>query len=424
MPDITTPESISYIKIGSINHPIDAVTVEGKSISSFQLAEGLVTSIDSNSDDTHYPSAKCVYDIIYGNNEPIQQLNSVSPRSLTLNSSPGIDYSGLCLTYDIISSGTIIWRKLSNNSTSKTIYYRINNGNWANITANSTTGNSINVNAGDKVEFKGYNSTYGESINDGYNFNGTAIFDLSGNIMSLINGDDFYNAELSSNNDYVFNKFWYNSNVRNASNLILPSNVCRYCYNSMFASCACLSSTPGLPATTLADYCYNSMFNGCNILMTTPELPATTLASYCYSNMFYGCTSLTSITGLPATTLASYCYYNMFSGCTSLTSIPELPATTLVNSCYQYMFSDCTGLTSTPDLPAMTLVNYCYSNMFKDCTNLNNVKCFATDISANSCTSNWLSGVSQTGTFIKNPNMSFWTTGSDGIPSGWNIQNQ
>ena len=56
-----TPESISYIKIGSNNHPIDAVSVGGKSASSIG---NLVTSIDSNSTDDEYPSAKCMYDII------------------------------------------------------------------------------------------------------------------------------------------------------------------------------------------------------------------------------------------------------------------------------------------------------------------------------------------------------------------------
>ena len=58
-----TPESISHIQIGQDVHPIDAVTLGGKSASEFQ-ANGLVTSINSSSDDEHYPSAKCVYDII------------------------------------------------------------------------------------------------------------------------------------------------------------------------------------------------------------------------------------------------------------------------------------------------------------------------------------------------------------------------
>ena len=61
------PESISYINLGdNIDHPIDAVTIGEKSASDLLNKDGLVTSINASSDDEHYPSAKCVYDIIYG----------------------------------------------------------------------------------------------------------------------------------------------------------------------------------------------------------------------------------------------------------------------------------------------------------------------------------------------------------------------
>jgi hypothetical protein len=86
------------------------------------------------------------------------------------------------------------------------------------------------------------------------------------------------------------------------------------------------------------------------------------------------------------------------------------------------MFSDCTSLTTAPALPATTLTNYCYSYMFYDCTRLRNVTCLATDISAYECTKNWLNNVASSGTFIKNPSMNNWTTGSSGIPSGWTVQ--
>lgn len=58
------PMTIQYIDLGDgERHPIDAVTVGGKSASDFQESK-LVTSINSSSDDEHYPSAKCIYDII------------------------------------------------------------------------------------------------------------------------------------------------------------------------------------------------------------------------------------------------------------------------------------------------------------------------------------------------------------------------
>ena len=223
-------------------------------------------------------------------------------------------------------------------------------------------------------------------------------FNVYGNIMSLVNSTNFANLTTITNSEYFYNLFKDISGLLNAENLILP-------------------------ATTLADYCYGNMFFGCTSLTTAPSiLPANTLADNCYNYMFFGCTSLTSVPALPATTLARNCYYRMFYGCTSLTTAPELPATTLVNSCYQDMFSGCTSLTTAPELPATTLSSYCYYYMFYGCSSLNYIKCLATDISPYNCTSHWLYGVSSSGTFVKAPFMSGWTTGNSGIPTGWVVE--
>ena len=112
----------------------------------------------------------------------------------------------------------------------------------------------------------------------------------------------------------------------------------------------------------------------------------------------------------------------MFRSCTSLATAPALPAMTLAESCYRDMFYNCSSLTVAPELPATTLVNDCYHNMFQYCTKLNYIKCLATDISASYCTSYWVEYVASTGTFVKNPNMTSWTTGTGGIPAGWTVQ--
>ena len=231
----------------------------------------------------------------------------------------------------------------------------------------------------------------------------------------------------------------------------LPAKtLANYCYYSMFIGCTSLVTAPELPATTLAGSCYSGMFSGCNGLVTAPELPATTLASYCYSRMFEGCTSLVTAPELPATTLESSCYSYMFSSCTSLVTAPELPATKMENSCYYYMFYGCSSLVTAPELPAKTLIYayYCYSSMFKfctslvtapelpaktlagscysgmfeGCTKLNYVKAMFINIAVQSSTRNWLSNVASSGTFVKNSAATWDVTGSDGIPSGWNVE--
>lgn len=86
------------------------------------------------------------------------------------------------------------------------------------------------------------------------------------------------------------------------------------------------------------------------------------------------------------------------------------------------MFNGCTLLTTAPALPAETLVAECYYEMFEDCTNLSSITMLATDISASNCLYNWVDGVSSSGTFYKNSEATWTTTGASGIPTGWTVQ--
>ena len=306
------------------------------------------------------------------------------------------------LTFEILSGGTIVWKFYGPESYFQklAISYSVNDGEWTTITA-STSGETINVNAGDIVKFKGDNPAYSNNNGpDCFNcFSGsTCKFNLKGNIMSLIDSDDYATTDTLTVACTFRDLFLRCTGLTNANKLIFP-------------------------ATTLTNSCYRNIFSGCTSLTTAPELPATTLANWCYVSMFLGCTSLTTAPVLPATTLADGCYLDMFVGCTSLTTAPALPATTLADSCYQQMFYGCSSLTTAPVLPATTLAYNCYGSMFRGCTNLNYIKCLATDISASNCTTEWVNGVQTTsGTFVKNGSMSSWTTGNNGIPSNWTVQ--
>ena len=299
------------------------------------------------------------------------------------------------LTFNITSGGTIVW-EASDASIIKTIEYKLNDAEWVSITS-TRLGVAINVVEGDKIQFRGNNTQYANSSY--YNsFSGSASFEVEGNIMSLIYGDDFKNK------------------------LTISSN---YTFTGLFRGCTKLISAENLvlPATTLAQGCYEGMFSDCKSLTTAPALPATNLADSCYQYMFQGCTSLTTAPALPATTLATYCYNNMFSNCISLTQAPTLPATTLASNCYMDMFRGCASLTTAPELPATDLVYYCYYEMFRDCKSLNYIKCLAIYTSASNCTTSWVEGVASTGAFIKNNAMTDWGIGDHGIPSGWTVTN-
>ena len=334
------------------------------------------------------------------------------------------DYSKEPLTFKILSYGTINWTT-SDSSLTKTIEYKLNDGDWTHIKSNTEpSASAIVVTRGNKIQFRGNNTAYSDGLFYNTFGSSTAEFEVEGNIMSLIYGDDFKNNSTISSTcafDGLFNGC---VNLVSAKNLILPATtLANGCYGSMFQYCESLTTAPVLPATTLANGCYQNMFLGCSSLTSAPVLPATTLAQHCYRQMFYLCTSLATAPVLPATTLASLCYDGMFRGCTSLTTAPELPATTLEYYCYSGMFWNCTSLTTAPILPATTLNIMCYQGMFRGCTKLNYIKCLATDISASDCTKNWVNGVSSTGTFVKAAGIESWPTGNDGIPNNWAIEN-
>lgn len=298
-----------------------------------------------------------------------------------------IDYSKQYLTFEAIDDCVFAF---SMNDT----YYSLDNGDtWVLLSANTET---PTVNAGNKILFKTTNPQISGSIGIG-NFGVTGKFNISGNVMSMLYGDDFINKTDLTGWDFCFCFLFGDNDVVDTSKLILP-------------------------ATTLADYCYMYMFDSCENLTTAPELPATTLADYCYSNMFLRCRSLTTVPELPVTALADRCYQNMFYGCTSLSTAPELPATTLAEGCYEGMFKDCTNLTTAPELPATILAVDCYYFMFSGCTSLNHITMLATNISDTNCLYKWVKGVSSTGTFVKNPYMHSLPTGTSGIPEGWTVE--
>ena len=179
--------------------------------------------------------------------------------------------------------------RLIMNGTLDTSYeYSTDNITWSPYTIGDTV---TLTNAGDKVYFRGDNSSASFNWDCYMQFKMSGSIAASGNIMSILD---------------------------KTMNSISVPELGTY---RLFSDCTSLTTAPELPATTLSEDCYSYMFQGCTSLTSAPELPATTLADSCYWGMFNGCTSLTTAPELPATELADYCYYDMFDGCSSLTEL-------------------------------------------------------------------------------------------------------
>lgn len=224
-------------------------------------------------------------------------------------------YTRQYLTFEALSDGAFYFNSIG--SLEKTIEWSNDGVNWNEVVPSESGTLITNVSVGDKIVVRGNNDCYCEIYKQSF-FRSSCLFKVSGNIMSLIYGENYYGQTA---------------------------------FTKEHALCS----------------------------------------------LFYGCTGLTDASNL------------------------ILPATTLTNDCYRQMFEGCSSLTKAPELRIPTLVNSCYLAMFIDCTNLTYIKCLATDITAQDSTYNWVSGVSQTGIFVKSPNMSSWTTGDNGIPSGWTV---
>jgi hypothetical protein len=316
------------------------------------------------------------------------------------------------------------------------IAYSTDGNSWTtlNNVDDTTITASVNVSSGDTVYWKGVGvqtaiaaPSRGGGVPKATIFSSDVNFDVEGNAMSILFGDNFEGEEFDSGTTYHLTGLFYNNtHLINASGMTLPaSTVYANDHNDMFYYCSGLISAPSLPATTIGASSYKRMFQGCTSLTTAPQISATTMnGDQNCDSMFQGCTSLTTAPSvLPATTLTAYCYRYMFQNCTSLTSVPELPATTLADYCYYTMFQGCTSLTTAPYLPATTLAYNCYQYMFYNCSSLNRIECNADTYitSATAATRNWVSGVAASGKFIKNSSNTWWTTGNSGIPTNWSV---
>ena len=227
--------------------------------------------------------------------------------SVTIYQSGVTPYEERYLTLSVVSAGTILWKCDTGETVVKTIEYSMDNGQtWSSITATSA-GTAINVSAGDKVMFRGNNNQYavGKDRNSGFN-DGTAKYNIEGNVMSLVYGDNFI-GQTALTKTWTFHSLFNRSGAISAEHFILPATALTAdCYRAMFANAASLVVPPQLPATTLAKECYWYMFENCAIT-EAPVLNASTLMNGCYGGMFTGCTNLSYIKCLATDISASAC---------------------------------------------------------------------------------------------------------------------
>lgn len=146
----------------------------------------------------------------------------------------GIDYANTPLTFEIISGGTIVFNGYASWLENRVISASRDNGEtWETLTP-TAAGTSINVSPGEKLIFKGYNANYGLSNAFCKFANSTAHFNIYGNIMSLVDYDNFPTLKTFSA-EYVFPAMFRDCNAHNVD-IYLPASVLTDgCYYNLFA---------------------------------------------------------------------------------------------------------------------------------------------------------------------------------------------
>ena len=271
------------------------------------------------------------------------------------------------LTFKVTSPGQICWTNHSWDFYATTfeidvltIQYSKNGGEWTNITsASGDAAPRFSVVTGDVVRFRGDNATYGM----GYTHN-------------------TWESNIFSGTTCQFE---------------LIGNIMSLIQSSGFETLDELNKNAPTPS------------HGSN---------------WTFSHLFYDCTGLTSARRLvlPATKLWEGCYSAMFYRCTNLVYGPEiLSAQNLPEICYQSMFGNCTNLVKAPEILATSATGiWCLEGAFLNCSSLNYIKCMLERTSTDYLYQ-WVDGVGNSGTFVKNKNNSSWTTGNSGIPVGWTV---
>ena len=221
-------------------------------------------------------------------------------------------YSAMPLTLEITSAGSIMWAISGDSAASRVVRYVIedsggtvqDSGSFTSSTAGTGWTFGV-VDVGTKIKFYGNNpngyAKWSASTTTPVRYyypheyntmsGSTAGFIMYGNIMSLIDGDNFPNYQIHALSGYEFcNLFRDCTGLTSAENMIIPNDI-----------------SVG-PMTCL------SLFKACTSLQVSPQVNATaatigtaTTNGASYTDMFMNCSSLNQITCLlPMTGIGIY----------------------------------------------------------------------------------------------------------------------
>jgi hypothetical protein len=150
--------------------------------------------------------------------------------------SSGTNYALEYLTLTALASTTISVKSGSNSPNIPTISYSTNGGNsWSSVNLSTTETNLATLSTGNSMLLKATHGG-GTSSSGYFTIKGTGNFEASGNVMSLIYGDNFVGQTSLAGKNYAFRYLFKDSTkLISAENLMLPATtLANNCYIWMF----------------------------------------------------------------------------------------------------------------------------------------------------------------------------------------------
>lgn len=206
-----------------------------------------------------------------------------SAHTIDWNTKSETDYSTIPFTLDVISGGTLNIELKG--STTPSLFINKNNTGWQEVITTTNKFYALTAATGDIIQLKGNNDRFVGDYTNNPAFkkprNSTIQTKIYGNIMSLLEGDNYTTATTLTTNK-SFYMLLSDSFAVDVKKLILP-------------------------ATTLSDSCYHSMFAYNTQITESPIITGgETLGFECTNLMFFGCTNLNYVKCLTTNPIGGY----------------------------------------------------------------------------------------------------------------------
>lgn len=243
------------------------------------------------------------------------------------------------------------------------IRYKKNNDDWKTINYDLSFWRDLNfdeisMQEGDTVQIINKMNAIDDLFYNFYDNGGYgAKLTISGNVMSLIGGDDYvYWPANKVPFPSEFNKDWTNV----YEGVMYP----RFNHwRDVFTDAGDL----WLPTKNLCPNIFKEMFYDCHNLEVAPDVNAKYLPYHACDNMFYGCSSLHEMPNVLAETVERGSMYRMFALCTTMNTVTDLHIKHIVGNngdgALGETFMGCYAITSCPDWDAsidIVLPENCY----------------------------------------------------------------